>query len=162
MIVVSNTSPLTNLAAIGQFALLRDVFAQISIPVGVWNELNAKGQKWPGQDDVASADWVQRIEVTDQALVLGLRRDLDRGEAESIALALQLRADLIILDEADGRHAAQRFGLHITGTIGVLLAAKSAGAINAVRPHLDALREQAGFYISGKVYQASLHLAGES
>jgi uncharacterized protein len=49
MIVVSNTSPLTNLAAIGQFELLRQLFGEITIAEGVWAELNADGQEWPAR-----------------------------------------------------------------------------------------------------------------
>jgi predicted nucleic acid-binding protein len=95
MIVVSNTSPLTNLAAIGQFDLLRLLYSELHIAYGVWDELNAGGKRWPGCDEVAAAGWIQRHAVQNQALVTALRRDLDRGEAESIALALELGADLI-------------------------------------------------------------------
>ena len=90
MIVVSNTSPLTNLAAIGEFNLLRHLYGDLHIPDGVWNELNAKGQRWPGRDEVARADWIERHTVQNQALVTALRRDLDQGEAECIALSLEV------------------------------------------------------------------------
>ncbi len=81
MIVVCNTSPLTNLAAIGQFALLHQLYGRLHIAEGVWEELNARGQHWPGRDEVATADWIERHTVQNQALVTALRRDLDRGEA---------------------------------------------------------------------------------
>jgi len=162
MIVVSNTSPLTNLAAIGQFALLHQQYGRLHIAYGVWEELNARGQHWPGRDEVDTADWIERHTVKNQALVTALRRDLDRGEAETIALALQLRADLVLLDEREGRHAAQRLELRVSGVVGILLEAKSRGAVNVIRPHLDALRHKAGFYLSEPVYHAALSLAGES
>jgi len=60
MIVVSDTSPLTNLAAIGQFGLLRRLYGELYIADGVWDELNAGGGRWPGRDQVAAADWVER------------------------------------------------------------------------------------------------------
>lgn len=157
MIVVSNTSPLTNLAAIGQFGLLR----QLYIADSVWEELNAAGMRWPGRDDVATAGWIQRHTVQNQALVTALRRDLDRGESESIALALEL-ADFVLLDERAGRHAAQQLGLRVIGTVGILLEAKAKGAIGRVRPHLDALRQVAGFYLSDSLYQYALELVNES
>lgn len=162
MIIVSNTSPLTNLAAIGQFPLLRQLYARLHIAEGVWEELNAKGQHWPGRDEVAEADWIERHPVQNQALVTALRRDLDRGEAETIALAFELGANLVLLDEREGRHAAQRLELPVTGVVGLLLEAKSRGAVDAVRPHVDALRYKAGFYLSETVYHAVLSLAGES
>ena len=108
MIVVSNASPLTNLAAIGQFDLLCRLYAGLHIPAGVWDELNAGDRRWPGCDEVAEADWIESHIVQNQALVTALRRDLDRGEAESIALAVELGADLVLMDEREGRHAAQR------------------------------------------------------
>ena len=80
MIVVSNTSPLTNLAAIGQFDLLRQLYTRVHLAEGVWNELNAKGQRWPGCAEVAAADWIQQHTVHQQPLVNVLRRDVDRGE----------------------------------------------------------------------------------
>ena len=162
MIAVSNTSPLTNLAAIGQFDLLRRLYGRLHIAQGIWEELNAKGQHWPGRDEVANADWIERHTVLNQALVTALRRDLDRGEAETIALALELGADLVLLDEREGRHAAQRLELRVTGVVGILLEAKSLGAVEAIRPHMDALRHKAGFYLSEPVYHAALSLAGES
>jgi predicted nucleic acid-binding protein len=162
MIVVSNTSPLTNLAAIGQFDLLRQLYTRVHIAEGVWDELNARGLRWPGSELVAAADWVERHAVKNEPLVAALRRDLDRGEAESIALALELEADLMLMDEREGRHAAQRMGLQVVGVVGVLLDARANGAIDAVRPRLDGLRQKAGFYLSETVYRRALVLAGES
>lgn len=77
MIVVSNTSPLTNLAAIGQFHLLHVLYDDVHIAQGVWEELNAGGQPWPGSAEVAGANWIHRRAVQNQSLVLALQRDLD-------------------------------------------------------------------------------------
>jgi len=162
MIVVSNTSPLTNLAAIGQFDILRHLYAELHIAPGVWEELSAGGKRWPGCDEVVVANWIESHPVQNQALVMALRRDLDRGEAETIALALELEATLVLLDEKEGRHAAQRLGLQVVGTVGVLLEAKAKGLIGAIRPHLDALRQMAGFYLASSVYQYALTLANEA
>ena len=162
MIVVSNTSPLTNLAAIGQFDLLQSLYGNLYIADGVWDELNARGQKWMGRDEVASATWVTRQTVKNQDLVVALTRDLDRGEAESIALALELHADLLLLDEKDGRRVAQRLNLRVMGVLGVLLDGKSQGAILQIAPYLTALRQTAGFYLSDSLIAAVLDLAGEA
>ena len=162
MIVICNTSPLTSLAAIGQFDLLHQLYGRLHIAEGIWEELNARGQRWPVRDEVAAAGWIERHTVQNQALVTALRRDLDRGEAETIALALELGADLVLLDEREGRHTAQRLELRVTGVVGLLLEAKARDALPAIRPHLDALRQKAGFYLSEPVYEAALSLAGES
>jgi predicted nucleic acid-binding protein len=161
VIVVSNTSPLTNLAAIGLFDLLHRLYGQVYIAQGVWDELGAGGTHWPGYVEAARASWIKRCAVRNQDLVIALQRDLDRGEAESIALALEQRADLILLDEQEGRHAAQRLGLPVIGVIGVLLDAKARGTLGLVRPALDALRQEAGFYIDSLLYERALTLAGE-
>ena len=161
MIVVSNTSPLTNLAAIGQFDLLQRLHGQVHIAESVWEELNAGGRRWPGRDEVAAANWIERRPVQNRWLVTALQRDLDRGEAETIALALELGADMALLDEREGRRVAQRLGLRVVGVVGILLEAKSDGAIAAVRPHLDGLRHSAGFYLDDALYSHVLLLAGE-
>ena len=163
MIVVSNTSPLTNLAAIGQFDLFRHLYSSINIADGVWDELNARGNCWPGSKEVAgAAGWINRYSVKNQLLVDVLMRDVDRGEAESIALAIELEADLILLDEKEGRHAAQRLGLNVVGVVGMLLEAKKGGFVDNVRPHLDDLRHIAGFYLNKSIYRYVLGLAGET
>lgn len=162
MIVVSNTSPLTNLAAIGQFDLLKQLYQQIHIPVAVWGELNAFGQSWPGSAEVESATWIEQHQVQSYDLVAILRRDLDQGEAETIALALEIGADLVLLDERDARRAAKRLGLQLTGVVGLLVQAKRKSLLSEIRPQLDALRHQAGFYISDSVYETALDLAQES
>lgn len=161
IVVVSNTWPLTNLAAIGQFDLLRRLYGELHIANGVWDELNANSRRWPGADNVASATWIKRHPAQNQALVDTLRGDLDDGEAQSIALAVELDATLILLDEKEGRRAAERLGLKVVGTVGVLLEAKASGFLPNVHPHLDALRQTAGFFLSEAVYQTVLTLAGE-
>ncbi len=162
MIIVSNTSPLTNLAAIGQFTLLHQLYGQLHIAEGVWGELNAGGKSWPGRDEVAAASWIERHKVANHPLVQTLRRDLDRGEAETIALAVELNADLTLLDEREGRHAAQHLGLRTVGVVGILLEAKQHGHVKTLRPLLNMLRSAAGFYLSEHLYTHALMLAGEA
>lgn len=91
-----------------------------------------------------------------------LQRDLDRGESASIALAVELGADLILLDEQDGRRLAQQQGLTPMGVVGVLLLAKRRGLLPAIRPSLDALRTDAGFWLGDSVYRLALQKARES
>jgi predicted nucleic acid-binding protein len=111
---------------------------------------------------VEGAGWVKRHTVTHQPLVTTLERDLDVGEAESIALALELKANLILLDEKEARHAAQRLGLKVMGVIGVLIFAHAQKEIKHVRPYLDSLRQEAGFYLSEELYHAILEQIDEN
>jgi uncharacterized protein len=161
MIVVSNTSPLTNLAAIGQFDLLERLYARLHIADGVWAELGSEGRHCPGRDEVSAADWIERHAVRNQDLVTALQRDLHQGEAETIALALEIGADLVLLDEKEARHLAQRLGLRFIGVVGLLIEAKTKGHIAKVRPCLDKLRQEAGFYLSDSVYRHAMMLAQE-
>ena len=161
MINVSNTSPLTNLAAIGYFDLLRTLYGELHIADAVWRELNARNQTWPGCDEVANAAWIHRHTVQNRALVTALRENLDAGEAETIALAVELGADMVFMDERDGRHAARRFGLKPVGVIGILLEAKAKQQIPNIRPLLDKLRRDAGFYLGENLYIATLDSCGE-
>ncbi len=162
MIVVSNTSPITNLAAIGQLHLLNDLYSKLHIPEAVWNELNANGIPWPGRVEVASAPWVHRHFVRSLVRVETSRKNLDAGELESIALASELQADLIILDEKEARHVARSMGLSVIGVVGVLLDAKTQGYITTVQPYLDTLRAQAGFFMSAALYDLALQRSGEA
>jgi predicted nucleic acid-binding protein len=127
----------------------------------VWDELTATGRPWPGRDEVAAADWIERHTVRNQALIRALERDLDRGEAHSIALALELNADIVLVDEKEGRRAARRQGLQVVGVVGILLEAKAQKRIEELRPLLDSLRHGAGFFLSESVYAHALKLAGE-
>ena len=161
-VVVSDTSPLTNLAAIGQFMLLHKLYGSLLIAEAVWDELKAAGQPWPGRNEVAAATWIQRHAPKNRLLAMALRQDLDRGESESIALALEMKADLILMDERDGRHKAMQLGLRPVGVVGILLTAKARGYLSNVRPLLDALRQQAGFYLDDALYRETLKFAGEA
>jgi predicted nucleic acid-binding protein len=162
MIVVSNTSPLTNLAAIGQFNLLQALFDEIYVAESVVAELSPQGSTWPGAAELEEAHWIHVERVNNKSLVDALRLDLDFGEAETIALAIQLQADLVLLDEQTGRRAAQYLNLVVMGVVGLLIRAKKLGFLDEVRPHLDNLREHAGFYLSQSVYEHALQLTDES
>jgi predicted nucleic acid-binding protein len=86
---------------------------------------------------------------------------LDAGEANAIALALELQADDLLIDERLGRQEAVRLGLSIIGILGILLVAKKRSLIPQVQPVMDALINQAGFHVSPQLYQRVLDLAQE-
>jgi hypothetical protein len=93
--------------------------------------------------------------------VQALQQELDAGEAEAIALAVEVGSALLLMDERLGRDTAQHFGIRYTGVLGILIEAKHKGLVQAIKPHLDALRDLAGFHVSEALYQRVLQDVGE-
>ncbi|MBI3242169.1 MAG: DUF3368 domain-containing protein [Chloroflexi bacterium] len=163
MLVVSDTSPILNLAIIGQLDLLRTQFSEVLIPPAVLAELKPETES-PGADVIRralQAQWIRTTSVRDDRLIQALRLELDEGEAEAIALALELKADYVLIDEHEGREIAKAMLLTPIGILGVLLRAKRDGALDAVEPVLRALRQEAGFYIAEDLFTVVLAEAGE-
>jgi len=164
VIVISDTSPITNLAAIGQLDLLRQLYETIIIPLAVYNEMVAVDKIVSGAVEVQTLDWIQAQTVVNAQSVRNIQtiqEDIDLGEAEAIILALELKANLILMDERRGRALAVKYGLNVTGLLGVLLQAKHNGLISDVKPLMDRLIEIAGFRISSQLYVDVVNAAGE-
>jgi len=97
----------------------------------------------------------------DVALLALLRRDLDDGESEVIALAVEKQAKLVLLDESDARRTADLYGLSKTGIIGLLIRAKQEDHINSLKVELDRLLNQGGFWVEQRLYNQALNAVGE-
>lgn len=126
-LVVSDSSTLMHLAALERLTLLRDFFGQVVVPPAVWHEVVTEGKGRPGAAEVSQArqsGWLAIETPVDQALLQLLRRELNDGEAEAIAVAVERQADLIPVDETEARRVADLYGLPKTGVIGVLMRAK--------------------------------------
>jgi predicted nucleic acid-binding protein len=161
MIVVSNTTPLIGLAIIRRFELLEQLFGRIYIPQAVYDEAVTAGREKGGaKQEVSSAAWIETIQVQDRLAVEVLLDELDLGEAETIVLARELRADWVLMDEKKGRRKVTELGLSRVGTVGILLKAKQAGFLPQIRPDLEQLHRH-GFNISQRVIDAVLRQAGE-
>jgi uncharacterized protein len=132
MIVVSNTSPLTNLVAIGQFDLLRQLYGEVQIAAGVLGELKARGRHWPGYDETIRSSWIKQHTIHNHDLIAVLLRDLDEGEAATLALAVELGAELVLMDERDGRRFAQRLNLRPVGVVGIFTRGEKS---RIIKPH---------------------------
>jgi predicted nucleic acid-binding protein len=153
VIVVSNASPIISLGAVGRLELLSQLFGEISIPRAVLEEVKSV--------DLRVVDWVIPTSLKGDFVPRALEAELDRGESEAIALAVELRADLLLMDERRGRQIASRFGLKLLGTLGVLVEAKRSGLLTAVTPVLNDLRTTAGFRVTPELYQQVLREVGE-
>ena len=158
MILVSNTSPINNLASVNQLSLLQQLYESIIIPEAVYRELTTVTVA--GSQEVQTLSWFKKQNITNTELVEKLNLELDRGEAEAITLALEINAELLLIDERLGRIVASRLGIEFTGVLGILLEAKSKGLITQVKPLLDQLRIS-GFWMREQLYNQVLNLANE-
>ena len=162
--VVSDSSPLINLAGIGRLNLVHEQFGEVIIPPSVWDEIVLNSDTLSGASEVREAydaGWISLARPDNTAVVDLLGLGLHRGEAEAIALAIELRSSLILLDDADARLAATTLGLHKTGVIGILIKAKADGKIESLRRELNALMDRMGFYIDDGLYRDALLSVGE-
>lgn len=158
--VVVNATPIIALSLIGKLDLLRQLYGEVLVPPAVQSEVHAGGQYAIGSAELREAPWLRLLPLQDPQRADLLVTDLDRGEAEVLALVQEQNADLVILDERLARRHARRLGLTITGALGVLLRARQDGLVPAVAPLIDELL-QGGIRLSDAVVAETLRLAGE-
>jgi len=158
-IVIVNTTPIISLALIGKLDLLRLLYGTVLTPPAVQSEVLAGGVKNIGVSELQQSNWIRVTPLQDPKRA-DLLPDLDRGEAEVIALALELNADIVIIDERLARRHANRLGLTLTGTLGILLRAKEKNIVPAIEPLIHTLRQN-GIRLSHAVIAEALRLAGE-
>jgi predicted nucleic acid-binding protein len=163
MLAVSNTSPISNLAIIGRLELLKLQFPVLWIPTAVAAELKAHPdpQALAVIDAAIASQWIRNATPQDTHLHRMLRLHVHSGEAAAIALAADLKADVVLIDEHEERELALEAGLSIIGVLGILLKAKRSGHISAVQPEIQALRTKARFFVSPSLEAAVLSTAGE-
>lgn len=158
MLIVSDTSPITNLIKIGQLDILEKLFNTVVITYKVYNELlNYENQK----HEIEKRKWILIERISNHDKVKELEIQLDAGEAEAIVLAQELEADTLVIDERKGRKIAEGYGLKIIGLLGILIIAKKQGYIEAIKPLLDELIKKVGFRVSEALYYRVLMEAEE-
>jgi predicted nucleic acid-binding protein len=146
---VADASPIIALGRIGRLDLLQRLFTTVAIPPAV------AAEAFGGE---AAPSWIR---VVTPGSAVGRGASLGAGEQEAIALALELDAAWIVLDDLAARRQAAREGLRVVGTIGLLLAAKRARLVESVRPLFDAL-DRAEFRLSASVRSIALQAADEA
>lgn len=158
MIVVSDTSAISNLLQIDLIDLLHNLYEEIIIPPAVSDELyQIEGHK----SALSQINWIKTIHPENQVLVDTLSDDLDKGESEAIALAIELNAEYLIIDEFMGRHlASEKYHLKIVGVLGVLIQAKKKGLIDNVKTPVSLLRDN-GFRLNQTLVDKVLAALGE-
>lgn len=149
MIVVADTSPIRYLVLIGHSEVLPKLYGSVVIPEAVVAEL--KAEQSPNAVRQFLSDKPQWLEIRPLSKPVSpeLLEVLDRGESEAIELAIEIGADLLLIDEHRGRGVAESRGLDYTGTLGVLRRASEHGWLDLTEA-IQGL-EQAGFYFSAEL-----------
>jgi predicted nucleic acid-binding protein len=128
-IIISDTSCLIVLTNVGRLDILRQVCQTVLITPEIAAEY---GENLP--------DWISVIPVRDSEKIRLIQNSLDLGESSAIALALETKESLLILDDAQARSYAMDIGLSITGTLGILIAAYRQGIVSDLHPIIESLK----------------------
>lgn len=158
MVVISDTTTITNLIQVDLLYTLPQLYKKILIPGAVYDEL-ARFEDHKQFLDLS--EWIEVVEVTDSDELKRLMSVLDRGEAEAIILSLELDADYLIIDEMKGRKLAKQYRIPIIGLLGILILSKKQGIITQVKTPLEKLRSEIGFRISEELFHHVLNEVDE-
>ncbi len=132
MIVISDTTPIITLIKINRIALLEKLFGEVFIPEAVFRELTTNTAFADEAEIVKASSFlkVKTVQNQQSLSILQAVSGLDDGESEAIILAGELGSDALIIDERKGRKVAQKLGITITGTIGILIQAHNENMIS--------------------------------
>jgi len=158
MVVISDTTAITNLIRLDLLFVLPELYGEILIPTAVYDELSVYGNQ---KAIIDNSSWIQTIQISGSETLDKLLLSMDRGEAEAIMLAIELNPDYLIIDELLGREMAKAYNIEVIGLLGILVLSKEEGLIESVSQHLTILKNEIGFRISDKLYDIILKKANE-
>lgn len=159
MIVIADTTPLISLLKCDCLGVLRELFGEVQIPEAVYTELTSNPKFAEEAVTIANSDFIHKVNIEDRKSVALLKRatGLDIGESEAIILSDNLKADFLLMDEVKGRKIAVQMGIHIMGTVGILLLAYDTGILSAEDIEATvALLRNANRHISEKLFEQLL------
>jgi predicted nucleic acid-binding protein len=148
-VIISDTSCLIILSKIGELDLLRQLYKTVIITHDIFLEYS---------EDLP--EWIVIEQAKDKYKQQLLEMQIGKGEASAIALALEIGDNIVILDDWKARRVAERLGLSVTGTLGVIIKAKSSGIIPSIKPYLKKIKET-NFRISEELELNALKEANE-
>lgn len=161
MIVVSDTTPLISLLKIGRLDLLEKLFGNVLIPQAVYEELTVDERFKLEAEQLKQKEFitVRAVKNLDSVSILKRATGLDQGESEAIVLTDEVKAELLLMDEAKGRAVSNEMGFRIMGTIGVLMAAYEEHELTSeeVKECVSGL-QRAGRHIGQRHYQMLLDM----
>lgn len=159
MIVVSDTTPLITLIKASLLDVLYNLFDEILIPDAVYAELSASNEYQDEEEIIKSSPFIKVVSVENNQSIRRLQETtgLDLGESEAIICAEENNADTLLIDETAGRKIAKSMGIHIMGSIGIIIAAYDVGIINAddVRISVEKIKKT-NRWISNNLLQYTL------
>jgi predicted nucleic acid-binding protein len=159
--VITDTSVVLNLCLIGQQELLRLLYGRILAPTMVvveFQRLAAEDARFQG---LAFPGFIEKAAPLHLLPALTASARLDAGEVAALSLAVERKANAVLMDEQAGRAAAASLGLRAIGLLGILRDAKEQSLIPAVAPLLDRLEQETDFWISASLRSAILKAVGE-
>lgn len=148
-VIITDTSCFSLLQKLDALDLLHQLF-----PVVITTPQIASEFRYP------LPDWVIIRPVANVALQNEFLNFVDYGEASAIALASEITFDFLIIDDGHARKFAEKLGMLVKGTIGLLVIAKSKGLIPALRPYFEQI-QQTNFRIAKSLIDSVLREAGE-
>lgn len=161
MVVVADTSPIAALLHLQQLNLLYELYGKIFIPLTVAEEIKTLLEFGYDVSFLEKNEVFIVCKAKDTGYIKDLSEQLDAGEAEAIALAKELKAALLLIDEKIGRQFAEAEHIACKGVVGILIDAKKKGLIQLVKPLLDDLIHNLKFRLSSRIYKLALEKAGE-
>ena len=159
MIIVSDTSVVSGLLQSDSLFILHKLYKKVVIPKEVFLELSKLGKCF---FDQLFNHWIEIRAVQESPLMDELTLSLDLGEAESIILAKELNADLLLIDEKKGRAIASKLGIKITGILGTLIEAKRQNHIKEIKPIIKTLMNEVGAWFSADLILNVLNQVNEN
>lgn len=164
MLVVTDNSPLSALALTNWLGLLKARWQLVAIPEAVWQESRCinNAEALERLNAARAEGWLCVRPVTDRRLVEQLLTRLDPGESEAIALAIELRAEYVLIDERKGRSVASEMGLAVTGTLGLLIWAKNQDLVPSLGEAIQKLELEGELYLAADLKKIALQAVGES
>ena len=130
-VVIADSSCLIGLSKIGRLEVLRDLFGEVFIPQAVYHEVVEKGAGKAGSDSVRVAKWIVCKSIDNQLAAKALHiNHLRAGECEAMILAIESKADFVIIDDGNARKSALALELPVIGTVSILHKAAEKGFLN--------------------------------
>lgn len=159
--IVSNTTPISNLVQLQLLGLLGTLWSQVTIPTAVQTELEQGRNILGDWRQATGAEAIQIVPVEPDPLTRQFLLTLHPGEAEALTLAIRQQALLFFCDDLDARNAAAHHHIPVSGTLGILIKAKRENLITTVTPYLERLRHEVRFWFSDELYRQVQKLVNE-